>query len=337
MGIDDAPGRQGVPGTVTSSDVPLVSAGFWDTYWRGTHENAAHKEGGPQEPVLNAFWTDFFQRELAHRAQPLVLDLACGNGAVTGHARSVVPGLQVYCSDYSLSALRELQRRHPGCACLVADAARLPLAAGLFDVVVSQFGLEYAGEAALAEAARLLAPGGILALLIHVHDGGIYHECKLNRDALQELQALEVLPLAKAAFAAGFALNRGDCSPETFKGAERAFTPAVRGLEKLLRDRGPAAAGGLPQRLYQDIAHMYRRMSAYEPADILQWLEGMQGELLAYTGRMQSMLDAAWRKDQMDSASGQLATQGFRLLLCDQLTVPGHSLPAAWRLVLAKE
>lgn len=320
-----------------SPDLQSLSAGFWDTYWRGTHENAAHKEGGPQEPVLSTFWTDFFQRELIQRAQPLVLDLACGNGAVTGHARGVVPGLQVYCSDYSLSALLELQRRHPGCACLVADAAHLPLADASFDLVVSQFGLEYAGEAALAEAARLLAPGGILALLIHVHDGGIYRECEFNRDVLQELQALEVLPLARTAFAAGFALNRGDCSPETFKQAERAFTPAVRGLETLLRDRGPAAAGGLPQQLYQDIAHMYRRMSAYESADILQWLAGMQGELLAYTGRMQSMLDAAWRKDQIDSAAGRMAAQGFRLLQCDQLTVPGHSLPAAWRLVLTRE
>ena len=313
------------------------SAAFWDTYWRGTHENAAHREGGPQEPVLSGFWTDFFRRELALRADPAVLDLACGNGAVTGHARSVAPGLQVYCSDYSLSALLELERRHPGCTCLVADAARLPLAAASFDLVVSQFGLEYAGEAALGEAAALLAPGGVLALLIHVHEGGIYRECELNRDVLRELQALEVLPLARAAFAAGFALNRGECTPETFKQAERAFTPAVRGLEQLLRDRGPAAAGGLPQRLYQDIAHMYRRMSAYEPADILQWLSGMQGELQAYTGRMQSMLDAAWREDRLDAATGKLLARGFRLLQRDQLTVPGHALPAAWRMVLTRE
>ena len=30
--------------------------GDWDTYWRGTHENAAHREGGPQEEVLARFW-----------------------------------------------------------------------------------------------------------------------------------------------------------------------------------------------------------------------------------------------------------------------------------------
>lgn len=313
------------------------ATGFWDTYWRGTHENAAHREGGPQEPILSEFWTDFFRRELAQRVDPAVLDLACGNGAVTGHARAVAPGLRVHCSDYSLNALLELQRRHPGCPCLVADAARLPLAAASFDLVVSQFGIEYAGEAALAEAGELLAPGGVMALLIHVREGGIYRECEHNRDVLRELQALNVLPLAQAAFAAGFALNRGQCTPEEFKLAEREFTPAVRGLERLLQDRGPAAAGGLPQQLYQDIAHMYRRMSAYEPDDILQWLAGMNAELTAYTGRMQSMLDAAWGEARLEDAIGTLVAREFRLRQLDQLTVPGHALPAAWRLLLTRD
>ncbi len=315
--------------------VPHI-AGFWDTYWRGTHENAAHREGGAQEPILASFWEEFFRRELVARTEPAILDLACGNGAVTGHARRLFPELRVHCSDFSLSALLDLQRRYPGCPCVVADAARLPLAAASFDLVVSQFGLEYAGTAALEEAAGLLAPGGVMALLVHVHEGAIYRECEYNRDTVAALQSLDILGLAREAFAAGFALNRGDCSPDEFRAAERAFAPAVRGLEQLLRDRGPTAAGGLLQQLYQDIAHMYRRMSAYEPADILQWLAGLGAELEAYRGRMQSMLDAAWSRSTLDTLTGNVVAQGLSLVRCDQLAVPGSALPAAWALILAR-
>ncbi len=322
---------------MSGPEAGLHSAGFWDTYWRGTHENAAHQEGGAQEPVLARFWEEFFRRELAARAEPAILDLACGNGAVTGHARRLVPELRVHCSDFSLSALLDLQRRYPGCPCVVADAAHPPLAAASFDLVVSQFGLEYAGTTALEEAAGLLAPGGVLALLVHVHEGAIYRECESNRDTVNALQSLNILGLAREAFAAGFALNRGECSPDEFRAAERAFTPAVRGLEQLLRDRGPTAAGGLLQQLYQDIAHMYRRMSAYEPDDILQWLAGLGAELGAYRGRMQSMLDAAWNQSTLDTLAERVLARGFRLVQRDQLAVTGSTLPAAWTLVLARD
>ena len=69
-------------------------------------------------------------------------------------ARLVITAL-----DGSHSALAELRRRHPGIRCVVADAVRAPFPDGAFDVVTSQFGLEYAGQAALPEAARLVAPG----------------------------------------------------------------------------------------------------------------------------------------------------------------------------------
>src|SRR5690606_23771055 len=112
-------------------------------------------------------------------------------------------------------------------------------------------GVEYAGVGAVAEAARLLAPGGTLALLIHVFEGAIYRECELNRDVTAAILALDILSLARNAFAAGFALNDGTGTPEAFKQAERAFTPAVRGLEQIMQEVGPAVAGGLPGKLYQ--------------------------------------------------------------------------------------
>lgn len=319
-----------------SAQGPATHAGAWDTYWRGTREHAAHREGGPQEPVLEAFWATFFAAQLGARATLSLLDLACGHGAVTGHALKVSPALVPHCSDYSFNALQGLQQRYPGARCIAADAGNTPFADGAFDVVVSQFGVEYAGPGAVFEAARLVAPGGTLGLLLHLAGGAIYRECEYNRDTVRALRELDILSLARGAFDAGFALNAGTGSPDAFKAAERAFTPAVRGLEQLLQSRGAQSAGGLLQQLYQDIAHMYRRMSAYAPDDIRNWLDGMDLELTAYSGRMQSMLDAALSQQAVDATIQRLAAEGFTLSDVSQLRVSAEAQPAAWALVMQR-
>ncbi|MFU8764631.1 MAG: class I SAM-dependent methyltransferase [Haliea sp.] len=311
-------------------------AAAWDNYWRETRERAAHKDGGPQEALLAAFWHELFSRRLTANPPLRILDLACGNGVVTGIMREIIPGLSVHCADYSPQALMELERRHPGNLRVVADAARLPYRDASFDLVVSQYGVEYAGAEAILEAARLLVPGGTLALLVHVFEGAIYRECERNRDVVTAIRALDILTLARSAFAAGFALNAGAGSPAAFKQAERAFTPAVRGLEQLLREAGPGAADGLPGQLYQDIAHMYRRMSAYVPEDILDWLEGMARELDAYQGRMQSMLDAALPRERLLSLQAQLRARGFDGPPLRSLAVKDQSPAAAWALVMRR-
>lgn len=308
----------------------------WDSYWQGTRENAAHKEGGVQEALLAEFWRDLLGRQLTANPDLRILDLACGNGAVTGFVREISPALTVNCCDYSLHAVMELERRHPGNLRVVADAARLPYMNASFDLVASQYGVEYAGAEAIVEAARLLAPGGTLALLVHVFEGAIYRECERNRDVVTAIRALDILALARNAFAAGFALNAGTGAPDAFKQAEQAFTPAVRGLEQILREAGPEVAGGLPGQLYQDIAHMYRRMSAYEPADILDWLAGMVAELDAYQGRMQSMLDAALPRDRLLELQAALVAMGFDSSPLRGLAVNKQSPAAAWALVMQR-
>ena len=113
-----------------------------------------------------------------------------------------------------------------------------------------------------------------------------------------------------------------------FKQAEAEFTPAVRALERLVRERGEPAAAGLPQRICQDIAHMYRRMSAYEPADILDWIGGMEAQLHAYHGRMSGMLKAA-----LEQLRRGLARVGLTIQRCGKLSLGAQPQAAAWVLV----
>lgn len=309
-------------------------AGDWDRYWRGTWEAAAHEDGSPQDAALAAFW----QESLSHLPggdSPLrLLDIAAGNGAVIRYARDAcADGVECFALDYSASALKNLRQRYPGVHCMAADALSLPLPPGSFDAVVSQYGIEYAGAEAISAAGELVREGGQLALVLHFWDGAIYRECANNRRVLQAVASLDVLSLARRAFLAGFALNARRGSVEDFKSAERAFTPAVRGLEQLLQREGRDVAGGLPQQLYRDIATMYRQMSAYAEEDVIGWIDGMGRELDAYIGRMQSMVDAAVDEATLEAQCAQLVAMGFEPPRCDRLKISAQALPAAWTLV----
>lgn len=306
----------------------------WDAYWRGTRENAAHREGGPQEEVLARFWGELFASPAANTQS--MLDIACGNGAVTGHAISAAIKANLFCADYSHSALVELQRRHNSAMCTVSDAAQLPWPDQQFGLVVSQFGLEYAGHSALLEAGRVVAPGGCLAAVLHLHDGGIYRECDENRQVVEAIDEIALLSLARKAFNQGFALNRGDTTVEQFKAAERAFTPAVRGLEGILRRYGNGAADGLPRQLYSDVASMYKRMSSFEESEVMRWIEGMERELQAYHGRMQSMMGAAVKESELQRLLGELHQSGFEENPPRVLEMGRTSEPAAWAVVLQR-
>jgi ubiquinone/menaquinone biosynthesis C-methylase UbiE len=89
-----------------------------------------------------------------------LLDVGCG----TGQSRQVYEAhsSRYVGLDLSLGALRLARSRFAGSAWMQADACRLPFAAGTFDAVAFSSVLHHLADrqAALAEAARVLRPGG---------------------------------------------------------------------------------------------------------------------------------------------------------------------------------
>lgn len=94
-----------------------------------------------------------------------VLDLACGTGDLAElAARS---GARVVGLDFAREMLRGATRRQVPAALVQGDAAALPLPDASVDVVLCGFALRNFVDlpGVLAEVARVLAPGGRLALL----------------------------------------------------------------------------------------------------------------------------------------------------------------------------
>jgi SAM-dependent methyltransferase len=92
------------------------------------------------------------------------LDVATGPGYVAG--RAAERGAEVVGVDVAAAMVALASERQPGLDFRRADAHDLPFADGSFDAVVANFLVLHLGrpEAAVAEFARVLAPGGRLAL-----------------------------------------------------------------------------------------------------------------------------------------------------------------------------
>jgi hypothetical protein len=300
--------------------------GHWDDYWQAWDKSTSREEAGARDPAPLRHWAAYFEREFSTNRHPSLIDM----GVAIEAAKQAGASLNVYCADYSRSAVDELRRRYPGVEGVVCDARNIPFADRRFDYVVSQFGIEYAGKDAFTEAARLVADGGGLEALIHLEGGQIHKECADNFAVVVALREAGFMVLARAAFEAGFNLIAGTGTNADFQAADKRLAPAVESAKSLLRDKGPTAAGGLLARLYKDVGYMYTRMQNYVPGDVFAWFDGMSAELVSYEGRMASMTRSAVDNDEILTIVQRLTAAELVVDDPTVLSLAESGKPAAW-------
>ena len=115
--------------------------------------------GTGAEPLLDAATVESGTR---------LLDIGCGPGAVI--AAGLARGASVTAVDLSAAMVREARQRFPTSDLRVCDATRLPFADASFDAVTFGFCLHHMAQPhlALAEAHRVLRPGGAVAMTVWV-------------------------------------------------------------------------------------------------------------------------------------------------------------------------
>lgn len=184
---------------------------------------------------------------LALRRGERVLDLACGSGDLAAAAHEA--GARVVGIDVSAGMLRTARARRVACALVRGDALALPFADASVDAVVSGFALRNFVDlgAAFAESARVLRPGGRIALL------------EVDRPASTLLRLghgfyfRRVVPLLGALLA--------DRAAYAYLPASTAYLPDARALFAMLQTAGFASArkrvllGGAAQLVTAERAH----------------------------------------------------------------------------------
>lgn len=112
-------------------------------------------------------WTGLqLLRQLPAGFQPQSwLDLGCGTGFFTRRLAAAFPGAQAHALDIAQGMLQHARQLHPQALYLCGDAQALPLASASLDLIFSNLALQWCPDmpGVLAEARRVLRPGGLLA------------------------------------------------------------------------------------------------------------------------------------------------------------------------------
>lgn len=274
----------------------------WSNYWQGRTASEAGAAlvgvGIESDADIGEFWR---QRLGALPKTTRILDLACGAGSVVRRAAALdmndVTGV-----DISTAAIAALQNEFPNAAGVVASADDTGLPSASFDLVASQFGFEYAQvNKAASEAARLLKTGGQFLALAHSADSAIEAEVSRNGGVAKDIVLSGFIEAAEALFAAAFS-----GAPAEFELAAKNFeVPQAKVFDIAKR------YGGLAAHLYQGGRTLYERRQAYALSDITAWLSGMQNEIQAFVGRMESMQAAALTEAEASAVLDILAEGGL--------------------------
>ena len=297
----------------------------WSDYWQ---KDSADGEvfvnaDGERHPALAEFWQAHFA---SLRDGSRVIDLASGAGSIYAHLPKEHT-FQLSATDISDVALEALQERFPQVSTVVCSTDAIPLDDQSFDAVVTQFGAEYAGVRAFAEAARLVAPGGEFIGLCHIRDGYID---SANRRQLAEAKIVAEQEFIDRAIRLVTAAFSGDSA--ALKSAQDSFataaTPVGEGIRRCRK--------GIHTYLIQGFRQLYERRKQYDLADITDWLDAMRGELGVNLDRLTRMCAAALSESDVNEIRRIFEEQGLEDVHCMPFETPGNELPVAWNLTAQK-
>jgi SAM-dependent methyltransferase len=314
---------------MTSNELQTNEA--WTSYWQ-TGTGASCFAGRDLELRLNQVWQAHVSL-LADGAS--ILDLATGNGTVArsyaAAARSLGIRLLITAVDAAqidpprvVGDPQQLFRDIRFCSNIRLES--LPFQDGEFDGVVSQFGFEYAEEEpAAAEAARVLAPGGQLRLVIHARDGEVARDIRMRLERLQSVLGANgpvglVLDLARAAEA-------GDTTKLSKRSEQLA---AAVDLAKQLGRNPPADDSAL---FYaSECLSLWAQRNNYWPADLRRSVEQGWHTARGVVLRQEQMLRVAGSAEDVARLGRRFERAGLTLDAITPIHDESRDVQIAWLL-----
>jgi SAM-dependent methyltransferase len=296
--------------------IPRGHAG-WDEYWSADRQASCVPENPELARTIAAFWIAQFA---ACGPEARILDVGTGNGIVLAYAAEAARrrGHRFSLTGVDLAAI-DPARFVPGLAAQLSAATfrggvaaeQLPFADGSFDLVCSQYGLEYADlPRALAEAGRVLAPGGRLLWLGHHVVSDVVVQNTAHRAQLDYLLADGGAWAAMRAFVG--ALGHVDRR----ESAVRRLGDALAAAEAWCREHPPARIVASVCGEFADVA---RRADAWRPEDLHRMLEDGERRMRLHRLRIEDLAAAVLTPERLATVRSALSGPGWRDLRVEEI------------------
>lgn len=316
----------------------------WDNYWAGraSHEsgNALIEVGVEKNNELRQFWRAAFADQSKNVK---LIDFACGAGSVLEHAHKIgiknLTGL-----DVSPKALEVMKEKIPGALGICAPVNKTGLAEASYDMAVSQFGIEYAGnknelQQAFIEIFRVLKPSGQIIIVAHSSEGLIIEGCQSSLRQIKVVENSRFLETSKEVFE-GFhdpskRSNTTEFSALTHR-LNEAAKPIMDWLQSIPDLEEEKKKNEFVKFAYHLLESSHRLITNYEryaKADGIAWFNGIKKELLAYKDRMVSMTKAALSENDILNLKERLTKNieaNIHFEPLEKLYFASRATPAAW-------
>jgi len=326
-----------------------LSSEQWSDYWRSDSVTTFTRQfNANYDGEFAAFWKTCFA---AAPSPARIVDLATGNGAIAllaaQHARTDAKEFEIIGIDYAAIDPARVLAAHADLAPLLAaiefrGGVRIEdtgLAAASVDLLTSQYGFEYADEdAAVAEAWRVLKPGGCLALILHNDSSAVI---ALAKDGLAQVQfCLHEEELDKRVVALVKVVGEAR-SPEERRAlkhnakAERLRQKLNASLTRITQRakqyRDPEGFIGIMVPNFAKVFGEYKDASMQQK---LSYIRDVRGSFDAFRERMADLAGAALSAADFERLIAKLAATGFAIERRELMRYNGDLM--GWMLVARK-
>lgn len=307
----------------------------WSAYWTAGRVSTSSGDWPVAAPYgdLRGFWRHVCQWLPADSPSLRILDFGCGNGALGRLLADVADAplrSRLELEGVDRACLDEAARWRPtGVAAWTLRGeftdGRLPHADGVFDAVVSQHGIEYAGIGALAECSRVLRPSGRVCFLMH-RAGSFVHQ--RSEAELRDYSRLESCGLLQSAreLIDSCQRSQGVCDPRGL-----AATPGAAAFESSAQLAGLEMKLAANPQIFSFALTMLRvvfsrpRSTEFAAAAV----SGIEAHLFNDRDRLQAMIRAGVTEEGIREWTARLASHGLCRIESESLQTRGGE-PLAW-------